>query len=322
MVVVWPCIQVRRWVDNVLDTIHEERPRFADIEQPFHAQDVCATRGEQHRQPETKRRPLEGLVEHEANGIDVVSVRTRLRRHLAQVDLWPVEARQPGSTSPKGASTIAAVGFSLRSSIVSSPASARYVFVTTSLSATTTMLHRLRLSEAMHRIDRRDHVLEGVDMLTCGSEMKLPTTGAGSASPVVSITTCSKGGTCARSRLRARSRSQSTRKSLDSAADTSAREHDCALVDLPDEVVIERNLTELVDDHRGVARVRMGQEPGDERRLPASEEAGDESNRQPLSQARSPDPGQADRAADLRAGLPLPTRPPGFRRQPTHRCRP
>ena len=112
------------------------------------------------------------------------------------------------------------------------------------------------------------------------------------------------------------------RSSRDSAADTSAREHDCALVHLPDEVVIERNLAELVDDHGGVARVRMGQEPGDERRLPASEEAGDQSDRQPLSQARSANPDQADRVAGLQADSPLTTGPPGYRRQPTHRCRP
>ena len=107
------------------------------------------------------------------------------------------------------------------------------------------LLHRLRLSEAMHRIDGRDHVLEGVEMLDMRVGDEAADHGAGSASPVVSITTRSKGGTCARSRLRARSRSESMRSSRTAQQIHTAREHDCALVDLPDEVVIERNLTEL-----------------------------------------------------------------------------
>src|SRR5439155_1030633 len=63
------------------------------------------------------------------------------------------------------------------------------------------------------------------------------------------------------------------------AADAAVAEHDRPLVHLPQEVVVDRNLAELVDDHRRLAHIRVGEQPREQRRLPAAEVAGEERDR-------------------------------------------
>src|SRR5262249_25283086 len=91
MVGVGPAVEVERRMDDVLYAVQEQRARRPDGAQPLHTQDVGATRGEQPRQPDAERRPVELLLEHDAVrlhtavvGVCVTAVR---RRHGVQVAL-------------------------------------------------------------------------------------------------------------------------------------------------------------------------------------------------------------------------------------------
>ena len=152
-VVVRPGVEVHRRVDDVLDAVHEQRPVAADVEQPLDPEDVLAARLQQHRQPDAERVPVERLVEDERSTaltspcscvVGRVADETRAGRVA-----WRVEERAPARRRRSDASRTVAVGFSAREPpLERRPASARSVFVTTSVSAAAACLHRLRLAAA------------------------------------------------------------------------------------------------------------------------------------------------------------------------------
>src|SRR5204862_27063 len=67
------------------------------------------------------------------------------------------------------------------------------------------------------------------------------------------------------------------------AAHAPAGQDDRALVDPAHEVVVDRDLAELVDEHRGLPHVRVREQRRDQRRLAAPEEAGDEDDREAVA---------------------------------------
>ena len=154
--------QVLGRVDDVLDAVDHERALGADVQQPFHAQDVVAAGLEQHRQPDPERGPVERLLERQAApratswSCAGASSKTRsrgsrsspsksvARRHVAEHD-----------------SMTAAAGFSRASSPHQHGRSRRGpVFVTTSRSAAAACLTDSSLAEPVLRVHGRDHALE------------------------------------------------------------------------------------------------------------------------------------------------------------------
>ena len=88
------------------------------------------------------------------------------------------------------------------------------------------------------------------------------------------------------------------------AADAAVAEHDGALVDPPQQVVVDRDLAELVDDHRRLAHVRVREQTLQQRRLAAAEEAGQQHHGCLLSQGQrtsSGSSGSSGRPASIAA---------------------
>ena len=69
-------------MDDVLHPVQEQWPLVAGIEKPLHAQDVLPARLQEHRQPDAERRPVDLLVENQAERMHMLQV-----IGLAQVEL-------------------------------------------------------------------------------------------------------------------------------------------------------------------------------------------------------------------------------------------
>ena len=93
----------------------------------------------------------------------------------------------------------------------------------------------------------------------------------------------------------------------DGAADAARCQHDGALVDAREQVMVERDLAELVHEHGGLAHLRVAQQLAQERRLAAAEEARDQRDRGPahagLQRSRSSPSSGSRRPAGEALGL-------------------
>ena len=172
---------------------------------------------------------------------------------------------------------------SARTAAVSS-GSARSVLVITSRSAAATCLMPSGLLRQMQRgvdrIDRRDHVAEPEVMPHAPARpASVYRIGPGSASPVVSITTRSNSGISPRSRRPSSPRNAPLQIVADAAADAAALQQHDRLVHALDQQMVEPDLAELVDEHHRARISAATQQPLQQRRLPAAEEAGQDVDR-------------------------------------------
>src|SRR3954468_21933334 len=103
--------------------------------------------------------------------------------------------------------------------------------------------------------------------------------GAGSAAPLVSMITRSKRGISPRARRPSRSAGVSCRAPGVGPAKAPGIEQDHVVGGLRDQHVVEADLAELVDDHRGVGERGVLQRLIEERRLAAAEETSEQKNR-------------------------------------------
>ena len=99
--------------------------------------------------------------------------------------------------------------------------------------------------------------------------------GAGSASPLVSITTRVNGVTLPSIAALQHIVERRCEVVADFAAEAPCLQLDEAVLARLDQVVVEADLAELVDDHRGSREFGLAKQAAEQRRLAAAEEAGE-----------------------------------------------
>ena len=74
-VVVGPAGEVGGRMDDVLDAMdHDRRRHIKDVQYPLDAQHIVPMDVEQHGEPDAESRPVQRLLEDQAEGVDVTSV--------------------------------------------------------------------------------------------------------------------------------------------------------------------------------------------------------------------------------------------------------
>ena len=68
-------VEMNGRMHDVLDTVQEDRPSSADVEEALDSQDVLAPAREQHRKPDGERDPVELIIEDEAVSSDSIVMR-------------------------------------------------------------------------------------------------------------------------------------------------------------------------------------------------------------------------------------------------------
>ena len=126
------------------------------------------------------------------------------------------------------------------------------------------------------RIDDGDDAARPIMPRDRAVEESVAAIGPGSATPVVSTTTRANGG----SSLALAPEVQALERLLQRIAERAAQaagieEHDVVLAAAVDEHVIEADLAQLVDDDCGVGERGLAQQPRQQRRLAAAQEAGE-----------------------------------------------
>jgi hypothetical protein len=275
-------------MDDVLNAVQHDRPFEADVQQPLHPQHVVAASLQQHRQPDAEGRPVERLVEHEAE-------RPRLVRWLVP-DVVLEVARIALASAPEeiGGSDVAERRCDDRrdgiqpSELCDHGSRVGEVRLRDHERVRGRRLeHRLVVAESVLGIDGGDHALERVVVLHerlreqrvhDRRRVREPGRLDDDAPERRNLAGVAAGDQVAQ---------LVGEIAAERAADTAARQQDGALVDAPQQVVVDPDLAELVHDHSGLAQVRMREEARQQRRLAAAEEPGDERDRSLHSDATS-----------------------------------
>src|ERR671916_1840230 len=74
VVLVGPLVEVLRWMDGVLYAVEDDGSRLSDVEETLDAQHVLAPGVQQHAEPDPERRPVDGPVERDRDGMRIAHV--------------------------------------------------------------------------------------------------------------------------------------------------------------------------------------------------------------------------------------------------------
>ena len=259
-----------------------------DVEEALDPQHVEATAVRSIVSHTRERVPVERFVEDERERADVAGVAgvvvlrdRRGPRTVTGCRACPAQ-EVVGRDRPEGDPAHGATGFSARrraSSAATSAGAAASAFVTSSVSATAACLTdsgwRSRVAPADGvdgRHDRLDRVVVAQQRLA--DERRQHRRRVGQPGRL-------DHDPAERRELAARAAGEQVAQlvlevAAQRAADAAAAEDDRALVDLAHEVMVDRDLAELVDEHRRLSHRGMREQRRDQGRLAAAEEAGDE----------------------------------------------
>src|SRR5215218_3501621 len=288
-VLVGPLAEVLRRMDDVLHAVEDDGSSLADVEEPFDTQHVLTPGVEQHAEPDPERRPVDGPVERDRDGVRVAHVVriAGLRRKCWRVRSRAVRAKElgdvylaEGSLEDPGRRVYRAQPRQ------QAPCDARLRYVRLGhddLVGRRDLLERLRVAVqvqvSVDRVDRSEYQVHREVVLQDGIGEDRVEDGGG----------IRQAGRLDDDAIQPRylallvhveeSQEGSDEILPGGAAYAAAREQNRALVDPAQEVVVQTNLAELVDENGSVGHRRLREHPPQERRLAAAEEAGHDRHR-------------------------------------------
>ena len=286
-------------MEDVLHAVDHRRPvgALGDVDDALQAQEIGAAVLGQGLQQQRQRDSADRLLAQDGEAGDAgvvggvvvmaaradVSHRGRARLTSGRLPSAPAPCRTaaPGRRRRRSPSSTVAAGLSAarRSTSASASPSDEIGLGQHQAVGDRHLLHRLGLPrervEAVDGIDRRHHAGEGEPLREAASVISACRIGAGSASPLVSMTTRSNGATvpCVAPPQHVLQRPHQV--AADRAAQAAGLQLDEALLAGLDQLVVEPDLAELVDDHGRARELRAAQQPRQQRGLAAAEKAGE-----------------------------------------------